>query len=113
MDIAVDDIILDSKTASTLGIILNELITNSMKYAFKKVARGIIGLKVFREASAVVLEYRDNGPGIPGTVDGEHSTGFGMHLIYMLVQQLGGSLKIDRGERFSFIIQFIPKESNP
>ena len=105
-DINVDDIVLSAKVISTLGIIINELITNSMKYAFNSTNEGLIVLLFTEKENKVAIVYRDNGPGIPESVNFENSTGFGMQLIGMLVNQLGGEISIDRGEAGGIIINF-------
>jgi PAS domain S-box-containing protein len=105
-DIHVDDVVLSAKVLSTLGIIINELITNSMKYAFGTLKEGLISLSMTMNDNTVIVVYRDNGPGLPESVDFDNSTGFGMQLIGMLVNQLGGSIRIDRGEGTRFILEF-------
>jgi two-component sensor histidine kinase len=103
----VEDITLNAKLLSTLGIILNELITNSMKYAF--IGRGgIITVKVTRDESHVSIQYQDNGTGLPDSFDFENTTGFGMQLVKMLVEQIRGSIRIERGKGAKFIIMFDP-----
>ena len=105
-EINVDDIVLSAKALSALGIIINELITNSMKYAFDHLNEGLISLSLRVKENQVTVVYSDNGPGIPESVDFDNSTGFGMQLIGILVQQLGGSIKIERDEGTRFILEF-------
>lgn len=105
-DISVDDVVLSSKVLSTLGIIINELITNSMKYAFNTLSEGLISLSLTEKDKRVTVVYRDNGPGLPESVNFENSTGFGMKLIGMLAQQLGGDIRIERGEGTGFVFDF-------
>jgi len=105
-DIHVDDVVLSAKALSALGIIINELITNSMKYAFGNVSEGLISLSLTKNDSRVTVVYRDNGPGFPESVDFENSTGFGMQLIAMLINQLGGDIRIERGEGVMFVFDF-------
>jgi PAS domain S-box-containing protein len=106
VDEKIDDMILDAKKISTLGIILNELITNSMKYAFVGRKSGIIGIEATRTGPEVHISYRDDGVGIPVTIGFDNSTGFGMQLINLLVQQLDGSIQLDRSSGTSFEIAF-------
>ena len=105
-DINVDDIVLSAKALSALGIIINELITNSMKYAFDYMDEGLIFLSLTVQEKQVIVIYSDNGPGIPESVDFDNSTGFGMQLIGMLVQQLGGNIRIERGKGTRFVLEF-------
>ncbi|PKL10000.1 MAG: hypothetical protein CVV51_00945 [Spirochaetae bacterium HGW-Spirochaetae-7] len=114
----IEDIVLDEKRLSSLGIIVNELMTNSMKYAFKDRADGRIKISARRVGSRVRLIYEDNGIGIPETaasprsgspIEAEGSPqvkGFGLQLVAMLVQQIDGTLEIERHGRARFIIEF-------
>lgn len=101
----IEDIVLDAKLLSSLGIIINELITNSMKYAFNGLDN-VITIKAKRIGNLVSLEYQDNGVGLPELVTFENSTGFGMQLIKMLVDQIEGSIRIERGNGTNFVIEF-------
>ena len=105
-EIQVEDIVLNAKTLSALGIIINELITNSMKYAFTNVSEGLISLSLKGQDNKVTVAYSDNGPGLPESVNFENSTGFGMQLINMLVQQLEGTISIDRSQGVGFVLEF-------
>ena len=100
--IHVDEIILGADLLSSLGIIISELVTNSMKYAFRGRNDGMISLEVTRKNSNVTVLFRDNGPGFPEGVSLENSRGFGLQLVDMLVQQIKGtvSLKSEAGTLF-------------
>ena len=102
----IKDIILSAQTISTLGIIINELITNSMKYAFSGRKSGLIGVEATRTGSQVCITYSDDGVGLRESIDLEDSSGFGMQLINLPVQQLGGSIRIDRSNGTRFQIDF-------
>ncbi len=106
MDIRIEDILLGEKILSPLGIIVNELITNSLKYAFTNASEGLITVSVSKKDNLVTMVYADNGVGIPETVTLENSTGFGMRLIAMLVQQIKGSVTIERGHGTKYVIEF-------
>ena len=103
-DIHIDDFTLKAEILSPLGIIINELITNSMKYAFKGIDSGIISVSACKKGNSVTIVYGDNGIGLPESITFETSSGFGMQLIEMLVQQLHGSLTIDRNKGTKFTI---------
>jgi PAS domain S-box-containing protein len=102
----IGDIILGAKTISTLGIIINELITNSMKYAFPGRECGLIVVEATRTGNQLRIVYSDDGVGLPESVGRENSTGFGMQLIHLLVQQLEGSTRIDRTQGTRFLFEF-------
>jgi PAS domain S-box-containing protein len=102
----IQDFNVDAKTLFPLGIIVNEIITNAMKYAFTGRDRGLITVFASMNDNHAVISIADDGNGIPETVDIEHSTGFGLSLISMLTQQIGGSVRIERVNGTKFIIEF-------
>lgn len=101
-----DDCELRSEILSPLGIILNELATNSMKYAFEGVTDRAITLSIVAEGSHVALTYEDNGKGMPSSVDFDHSPGFGMFLVNILTQQLGGTLRLHGNCGTQVVLEF-------
>ena len=102
----IDDIFLNSKVLSPLGILVNELITNTMKYAFVNRDSGIIRVTARRKENRISIEFEDNGNGIPESVSFESSKGFGLQLIGLLVKQIGGVISIDRANGTKFTIEF-------
>ena len=78
--------------------------TNSIKYAFKNIPDGVIKLSILKEGDDLMLTYSDNGAGLPESVTLENSTGFGMQLIRLLVQQIHGHISIERGKGTVFRI---------
>lgn len=92
------DLTFDLSTMVPLGLLFNELITNSFKHAFVGRSSGAVSLSLHRvEAHTFDLLYRDNGVGIPTDklqVDGPT---LGMSLIDSLVQQLNGRISVDGG----------------
>lgn len=102
----VDDIVLEAKILSILGILVNELVTNSMKYAFEGRSDGLIAVTVSKSGSRITITIADNGKGIPENITFQNSTGFGMQLVSMLTEQLGGVIDIKRGNGTKFILEF-------
>lgn len=102
----VGEITVGAKTASTLGIIINELVTNAMKYAVGDRENALLQLSATERNGTVLIEFGDDGPGLPESVTIENSTGFGMQLVGMLVHQLGGSVRIERQGGTRFMIEF-------
>lgn len=101
-----DNFDLDAKIMQPLGIIINELLTNIMKYAFKGRRNGRINISASLDGSCVTFIIEDNGNSLPDSVDFENSTGFGMQLIGMLTEQIGGSIRIERKAGTKFILEF-------
>ncbi len=84
---------IDIDTAIPLGLILNELMTNSFKYAFAKQDDGFIEINLSTEGFEYTLSYRDTGPGLPENFDIKTAKTLGMKLLIRLCKQIGGSLQ--------------------
>lgn len=99
----IEDTVLESGKLWPVGIILNELITNAMKYAFAGRSQGEITVKATREGGRVLLTVADDGVGMPAAPASGSPPGFGHHLVEMLVRQLQGTLVVatEGGTRFS------------
>ena len=91
-----------------LGLIINELISNSLKHAFPDNIKGEINIKLHtQDKGTVKLIVSDNGVGISDDFDIETTESLGLHLIYILVKdQLSGKVILDRTNGTSFIITF-------
>lgn len=100
----IDDFIIDVKTLQSLGIIINELLTNIMKYAFTGRNDGLIKVSVLLKGNNVIVIVEDNGSGINESVDFDNSKGFGLKLIGMMVKQIKGTIRIERGNGSSFSV---------
>lgn len=105
MKIAVPPVELSLKKIMPLGIIINEFITNSMKYAFKEKEKGTIIIEGYEENNKIILSVSDDGPGIPDDALKEKK-GFGFELISILVKQLKGTVNIRPKEGAKIIIEF-------
>lgn len=92
----VEDIFLDSETAVSLGLIINELITNAIKYAFPEDTQGTISIRLVTSTEKEVeLTVTDDGVGIPEDFTIDKAKSFGFSLITTLSAQVGGSLSIE------------------
>ena len=105
-EIRVEDFALNANILAPIGIIINELITNTMKYAFVGRESGLITVSAEKKGNKVALFYKDDGIGLPETVSFDAGSGFGMQLIDLLVRQIDGSISIDRGDGTAFTIEF-------
>lgn len=107
MHIIVPDLHLDIDTAVPLGLIMNELLSNSFKYAFTDIAAGEINLEIQPVTEGrYQLLYSDNGPGLPAGFNAIKASTLGIQLIYDLSRQIGGSVRYENNNGASFIIQF-------
>ena len=103
-----EEIELDVDTAIPLGLIVNELITNSLKHAFPKDRKGRVDLYFRRKADNTLrLEVADNGIGIHKILETEEDKGgFGTKLIGLLVQQLDARIRRSTEQGTSVLIEF-------
>jgi two-component sensor histidine kinase/streptogramin lyase len=83
--------------AVPLGLIMNELITNSFKYAFHRNPQPEILVKMQQDNADYLWQYQDNGPGLPAELEIAKSPSLGLRLITRLAKQLGGSVHYDNG----------------
>jgi PAS domain S-box-containing protein len=108
----IDDIVLDVTKLQPLGIIINELITNIMKYAFTGRDGGLIAIEAVlkpgskEKENIVSMVVSDNGNGMPESTDFENSTGFGLMLVGMLTRQLKGTVYTERADGTRIILEF-------
>lgn len=102
----IEDFILNVNILTPLGIIVNELVTNMMKYAFPGKDSGVLIISAAIKNSHVKIVVQDNGIGIPESVGFNNSSGFGLDLVGMLVEQIGGSVIIERGDGTKFLLEF-------
>lgn len=102
----IDDFVLDPKKIQPLGMIINELITNIMKHAFKGPEIGIINVFGVLKDNTVCLVIHNNSSNIPEKIDIENSKGFGLTLVRMLIKQLGGEISIDNDNGLKVTLNF-------
>jgi two-component sensor histidine kinase len=102
----VDDFMLKAKTLSIIGIIVNELITNALKYAFAGRDDGIITVTATLKDNHAAISVADNGKGLPESIDFTASTGFGLQLAGLLAVQLKGTIRIERQNGTRFVLEF-------
>ena len=111
LEISIDNIVLDSKKAVTIGLILNEAVTNSIKYAFPESSdkKCIISVSMKVEDKNIVLRMVDNGIGISDKEKLKSEDTLGWQLIHLLTEsQLEGSLEFPETEGLEILIRFKP-----
>lgn len=101
-----DEILIDTKRASSIGLIVNELLMNSFKYAFTGRVTGSVEIRIARTKEGMEIVVSDNGVGLPNGFDPAQSDGFGLRLVSMLLQQLGGAFshRTVPGTTFTMVI---------
>ncbi|WP_445475016.1 PAS domain S-box protein [Methanococcoides methylutens] len=111
LELNVEDVFLRMDTAIPLGIIINELITNSLKHAFKERSGKIYIDLHYGDENKFILIVTDNGIGFPEDIDYKKSTSLGLQLLNTLVDQIGGAITMDRTAGTAFTIVFDEKGS--
>ncbi len=109
IECAMDNLELDIDTAVPIGLIVNELLTNALKYAFPKQQQGVINISLEKSSNQNLrLEVTDNGVGKTAGL-APRGTGFGSQLVQLLTLQLNGKMREhnDKGTHieFDFMIQ--------
>ncbi|MDI6724968.1 MAG: histidine kinase dimerization/phosphoacceptor domain -containing protein [Methanobacterium sp.] len=107
MNINVEDISLDINTAIPCGLIINELVTNSIKYAFPGGRSGTINIELHSDyEDEYVLIVGDDGIGLPEDIDFKNTDSLGLQLVNSLSKQLEGYIELDRTNGTQFKIIF-------
>jgi len=106
LHIAMENLTTDLDTAVPLGLIVNEIISNSLRHAFPKERTGIISITGTDTGGMLVIRVMDNGIGISPTVDPKIDTTLGFKIVRMLTDQLNGTVAINRTEGTQFTITF-------
>ncbi len=126
----IDHTFLGIDTAIPLGIIINELFSNSLKYAFPRGSDGEIRISLYKQPEAFTsgnipysdieaaaqdthsgftLIYSDNGGRFPENIDFKNPGTLGLQLVNALVEQLDGTVELEKGEKTKFTIRFDDK----
>ncbi len=105
MECKMEPLELDIDMAMPIGLIVNELLTNAMKYAFPDCRRGLISIDLRQTGTLLYLTVSDNGIG-KHPENMIHGTGFGTQLIQLLTQQLDGKIELNLFKGTSVTIQF-------
>jgi len=112
LSIDIKNVFLDISTAIPCGLIINELVSNSLKHAFPDKRKGEI--RIFLkpiEEKEVELTVSDNGIGLPEEEDLKKTDSLGLHLVNILAKdQLHGTVEVDRSSGTKFVIRFRRKK---
>lgn len=109
INLHVNDVALSIDTAVPCGLIINELASNALKYAFPADTKGEVNITFARADDQYTLCVSDTGVGLPPDFDPEQSKSLGMKLVRMLTTQLSGEIECRNGVGTSFQITF-PEE---
>jgi two-component sensor histidine kinase len=103
----VEEIPLSIDSITPLGLIMNELMTNSLKYAFPNGAGEIRVRGRVLPAGEIEVRYGDSGAGLPEGLDFPNVKSLGLQLVHTLAElQLGGKIELSGPNRAEFVIRF-------
>ncbi len=106
LHINVEDVKLDINTSIPLGLIVNELVSNSMKHAFPDGRNGEIDIDFYLKDDVYSLNVCDNGIGFPEDLDFRKTESLGLQLVNTLSGQIDATVELDRSQGTDFIIKF-------
>ena len=106
LNLDVDPVSFNVDTAIPLGLIVNELVTNSLKHAFPGQETGMITIGLYGEDTHMTLVVSDTGAGFPENLDFRDTQSMGMQLVVILVEQLEGTVELKRDKGTEFRITF-------
>jgi PAS domain S-box-containing protein len=107
LDLETGEIYIDISRALPCGLIINELVSNSLKHAFPQRKKGKVSIKIDKNmGKQFTLVVSDNGIGLPEGLDLHSIETLGMQLVRDLVKQLDGTLELDRNNGTTFKVTF-------
>jgi PAS domain S-box-containing protein len=107
LKVDIGDVVLGISSAVPCGLIINELVSNALKFAFPQDRKGEIQVGLHpTDKDEILLTVSDNGVGMPEDLDHEDAKSLGLKLVKILTDQIGGRLQINRNEGTKFQIKF-------
>ncbi len=107
LDIKSANVCLPVTQAVPCALVLNELISNSLKHAYREGQHGIISISLQHNVNTILMRVKDDGVGIPEDIDLEVTTSLGLKLVRNIVKkQFNGIMKLIRDKGTEFIIEF-------
>ena len=103
-DLEADHVIVPAHKAAVVALIVNELVTNAIKHAFRDRAFGTVTIRLRRSGASVALSVADDGMPLRASGDDEQPKGIGLSLVRRLADQLAGELVVDaEPKRFTVV----------
>jgi PAS domain S-box-containing protein len=113
LNIDAGNIYLDINRAVPCGLVINELISNSLKHGFPHGRSGEISVLVSSDGGRITLQVADNGIGMPAGLDLGNTETLGLQLVNLLAKQLMGRISFDGGKSGSLAVMSFPGPSPP
>jgi two-component sensor histidine kinase len=108
LETVVEGVFLDINSGIPCGLIINELVFNSLRHAFPNGRKGRVTVHMHEnDEGMVTLAVRDNGVGLPEGLDFRNSPSLGLQLVISLVGQLSGVMEHDGSAGAAFTINFL------
>ncbi|HEX3034112.1 MAG TPA: PAS domain S-box protein [Thermodesulfobacteriota bacterium] len=108
LKIDADNVLLSLDRAIPCGLIVNEIVSNSLKYAFPKGREGEISVALSSENGNHILSIRNDGIPFPENVDFRNTRSLGLQLVCALTEQIRGTIELNRSSGTEFRITFSP-----
>ena len=106
LTVNIENVKMELETAIPLGLLINEIVANSVNHAFPNDRKGEIIVELKRDGDAFILKMSDDGIGVPKNIDFEKAETLGFQLINSLINQLDGQIKMQRIKGTTFIVKF-------
>ena len=110
LDVNIDPCSFDIDTAIPLALVLNELVTNSLKHGFPGERDGMVAIGLAVSDNSMTLTVSDDGIGFPSDLDFRNTGSLGMQLVITLVEQIEGTIELKEGPGTAFRIIFGSKD---
>ncbi|MCB9361774.1 MAG: sensor histidine kinase, partial [Flavobacteriales bacterium] len=102
----IDDVSLNLDTSIPCGLIVNELVSNALKYAFEGRKEGKIKINLSIDKKGVVLVVSDDGVGFPKNINFRETNSLGLQLVTTLVEQIDGTIEMINKKGTTYTIKF-------
>jgi two-component sensor histidine kinase len=118
LELNVEEIAVEMDTAIPLGIIINELVSNSLKHAFGSKKEGELRISFHKLGNDIgknagsektprfILRVSDSGKSFPDEIDFKNSDSLGLQLVNTLVDQIGGTIELNKSRGTEFVIKY-------
>ena len=107
LNLEVEKVSLNLDLSIPCGLIINELVSNALKYAFSENKKGEIKIELFEKKGNVNLIVQDNGLGLPKEINYKETASLGLQLVMTLVEQIDGVITLDntKGAKYTIIFK--------
>jgi len=102
----IENVYLGMDTAIPLGMIINELVSNSLKHGFPHTIEGNVNVTLELDGNEFTLQISDDGIGFPESINFRQTTSLGLQLVTTLVEQINGTIELENNRGTSFKIRF-------